>query len=335
MSFNFDPFATPAPAPSDGNAAPPPTPAATPTATAAAPAIVNPFDNFGFTQTSPSNSGKNTNNTDWQQTARAAMSGNGVWKNASSKVLGGSLNAAPSPRSGGEQPKIAKRIVPYNSPISTLESNWDPWLFAAQSSSPQSLWNNNGNFMTHLIVRANDACCLNGGVESVLKWSKSRSGKNSSMMGIEAELGNFDSSLSFSESHNENGPSTINYGSSTSNLSASDNGAMRRSSSGIGGGGLGGGSMRFLKSGLKKAQASIERSVTTMAIKADGGKNPDQLCVSLHYLGGLNATAANSVNLSMWHALGLASGGMVGGAIKQDVGDVCLSRTDWMELPIG
>eukprot|EP00578_Thalassiosira_sp_NH16_P022902 CAMPEP_0181104934 /NCGR_PEP_ID=MMETSP1071-20121207/15697_1 /TAXON_ID=35127 /ORGANISM="Thalassiosira sp., Strain NH16" /LENGTH=439 /DNA_ID=CAMNT_0023188175 /DNA_START=32 /DNA_END=1348 /DNA_ORIENTATION=- len=96
-------------------------------------------------------------------------------------------------------------------------------------------------------------------------------------------------------------------------------------------GGLGG--MRFLKSGLKKAQRSIERSVTTMAIRADGGKNPDQLCVSLHYLGGMNGGNGSPVNVGMTNALGDSVGGpdviMAGGM----VGDVCLSRTEWVELP--
>lgn len=107
--------------------------------------------------------------------------------------------------------------------------------------------------------------------------------------------------------------------------------------SGGGGGGLGG--MRFLKSGLKKAQQSIERGVTTMAIKADGGKNRDQLCVSLHYLGGMNVvnngngTDPNAVNVSMWNALGMNHGGVVGGGITRDVADICLSRTEWVELP--
>eukprot|EP00585_Thalassiosira_rotula_P002289 CAMPEP_0196154562 /NCGR_PEP_ID=MMETSP0910-20130528/39124_1 /TAXON_ID=49265 /ORGANISM="Thalassiosira rotula, Strain GSO102" /LENGTH=244 /DNA_ID=CAMNT_0041418609 /DNA_START=209 /DNA_END=940 /DNA_ORIENTATION=- len=240
MPFDFDPFATTTAPTStrpakEGSASPPPsTPAplisTAPAPNPAPPVIVNPFDNFSFTSSNARNNNANgragaagNNNNDWQQTARAAMSsGNGVWKNASSKMmLGGSGTQSASFQEPGNgninnsnPPTVSKqpkRIVPYTSPISTLESNWDPWSYAAQSSSPQSLWTNGGNSTTYLIVRANDACCLSGGVESVLKWSKSRP-EGRSMMGIEAELGNFDSTLSLSESQNDNGASSINYG---------------------------------------------------------------------------------------------------------------------------
>ena len=86
--------------------------------------------------------------------------------------------------------------------------------------------------------------------------------------------------------------------------------------------------MKFLKSGLKKAQQSIERSVTTMAIKADGGKNRDQLCVSLHYLGGAASSSSidDGVRMTMANALGLHIN-------SDELNDVCLSRTEWVELP--
>ena len=56
----------------------------------------------------------------------------------------------------------------------------------------------------------------------------------------------------------------------------------------------GGGGFGFLKSGFKKAQASIERSVeqtvTAIAYRADNGKNPGLVCASLHYCGMNNDT---------------------------------------------
>ena len=120
----------------------------------------------------------------------------------------------------------------------------------------------------------------------MLKWSKYRPHESGSMMGVEAELGSFGSKLSFTESQNDNGASGINYGSAHSPISdgakLSNSGRSRSKPLGNAGGGGGMGGMRFLKSGLKKAQQSFERSVTTMVIKADGGKNRDQMCVSLH-----------------------------------------------------
>ena len=362
MSFNFDPFAPSAPPAKAPPAAAPSaettgnnhtasahqpsrSTAAMTTVTSPPPGasvIVNPFGSFGITQR-PANTNGGSDTTgashDWQQSARAAMSSRtGVWKSLgaglSKNPPAASLQSTPGGRPGGSN--RAPRLAPYVSPFSTLESNWSPWLHAAAqltSASRSSLWSDGGNFATYLIVRANDACCATP-VESVLKWSKQRNGSGS-MMGVEAELtGNghssnvFDSSLSLSESQNEDGPSEISYGNLGTSLEHSNS---LRSSTSVSSGGMGG-SMRFLKSGLKKAQASLERSVTTMAII--GNKNPDQLCVSLHYLGGLNAAnhggdgatgvanGTNSVNLAMMNALG-----------TQDVGDVCLSRTEWVDLP--
>ena len=91
----------------------------------------------------------------------------------------------------------------------------------------------------------------------------------------------------------------------------------------------GGGSARglgMLTSGLRKAQRSIEQSVTTIAMRADGGKNPDQVCASLHYL---SANNGSSTNGRMADAIGTSSTTTGMG----DVADVCLSRTEWVELP--
>jgi hypothetical protein len=117
------------------------------------------------------------------------------------------------------------------------------------------------------------------------------------------------------------------------------------STKGTGGGGLG-----FLKSGFKKAQASIERSVeqtvTAIAIRADNGKNPDLICISLHYCGRDNDTLMNG---KLFNAIIGCGGGGVnnnnhGGhhhttnttfliARGDVISDVCLSRTEWTELP--
>jgi len=364
--FNFDPFAAPAPAPpsSSGNNPPPAAAAggrgATPsTATAPTTAAINPFDAFGdafgFGQPSNNNAnnnaqrtnanGNNGNVADWQQTARAAMmSGNGVWKNAlgvsqSNNLASSSSQKQHSGSSNSLQPKQVKRtkrIVPYTSPISTLESNWDPYLFVAaqlaaqqssSSSSPSplpattdavSLWKNGGNTMTYLVVRANTACCLSGGVESLLKWNKSRGSGSRRGSGFDGELGTTcDSSLSLGEEdsfHSTSG-NTPEIGNNM-NRSLGKVPSINKPSVGN--------SMRFLKSGLKKAQASIERSVTTMAIKADfGGKNPDCICVSLHYCSKMNVGISNK---SMASGLGVHPNSV-------ELGDVCLSRTEWVELP--
>jgi len=191
--------------------------------------------------------------------------------------------------------------------------------------------------MTYLIVQTDAACTGSGviSVENVLKWSKSRGvrhpGGSTTTGGGGASgggefLGNFDSSLSLTseDSMTEEGTAAAaedGVGSSNSGYGASN--VMKPK---IGGGG-GGGMQRFLKSNLKKAQQSLERSVATIAIKADMSKNPDQVCVSLHYLGVMNGGAAN---VALAHAIG-ASSGAGGGA--EVVSDVCLSRTEWAEIP--
>ena len=364
-AFNFDPFASSAPPASTGAPAPNSASSTAATATqqqqqqqqqsttpAAAGSVNNPFDNLGlFVQ--PSASGTSTAASasgGWQQNARAAMQNSSVWKSATTLSTSTSQHDSSSTslnnnsnniiNNNPPKQKVAKRIVPYNSPISTLETNWDPWLHIAQTiKSPQqqqqqqqqqqSLWKNNGNTMTYLVVKANQGCCLHGGVESVLKYSKSSRKGASSALGLDGE---FDSSLTFSTSdeqqqqQQQQQQQAVESNTTSSHITKSL-GNTSTSSGGITGIG---GSMRFLKSGLKKAQASIERGVTTMAIKADGGKNRDQLCVSLHYCGGLHSPA---VNLSMWNALGLNGSGVVGHGVGLDVGDVCLSRTEWMEFP--
>lgn len=202
--------------------------------------------------------------------------------------------------------------------------------------------------MTYLIVQTNPSCYFTaaagagGGrnavsVENLLKWSKSRRGIGA---GGERYLANFDSSLSLSLSDgsnaeecntNEDGVATTTANTNTSSSISSistpfGNVAKPKAQLGGGGGGGGGGMQRFLKSNLRKAQQSIERSVATIAIKADIGKNPDQFCVSLHYL---ESTNVGTANVGMADAVG--GGGTA--AAEAEVKDVCLSQTEWAEIP--
>ena len=356
--FNSDPFAAPAPSASssstsnanntnkvqNNNAVDP--------QKQQHPVAVNPFDNFNFfsntNNAQQQQSTTNTNNAggvDWSQTARDVMSSsNNIWQNVASSTglpLGNNnpLSSAStsssihsSSNSSLTKQQGYKRIVPYTSPISTLESNWDPWLYVANNAQQQqqSCWTNNGgNINTYLIVRANTGCCLNGGVEGLLKWSKSRSNSSSSKNGSATESaggveGVFDS-LSIMDpptvSEESVSVSSSNIGGTFETTTTNTNTKPSVTSS-----------MRFLKSGLKKAQQSIERSVTTMAIKADGGKNRDQLCVSLHYCGfaseggGGGANNSNSIRLGMAQAMGVHPN-------SSELNDVCLSRTEWVEIP--
>lgn len=167
--------------------------------------------------------------------------------------------------------------------------------------------------MTYLIVSGNESCIVPGGVESFLKWNRSNGrGGGQQGRGVEDSLSQFDSSLSLNDG------SVEDFDQANSNNvidTATNTTATKRAPSS--GGGLG-----FLKSGLKKAQGAIERSVTTMAIRADGGKNPDWVCASLHYRADQNGSGVNATMAS-------------GMGVQKLPGDVCLSRTEWIRLPSG
>ena len=327
---SFDPFAA-APAPSNNNNKDDDKNKSTTTSATNTPptiAIANPFDQFG--QAAQSNlQTAQANITDiWQNVTNSSVNILGSIDKLESKTtatdnISSSLhnssgnNSAASLQQHRAIKKSYKRIVPYNSPnIETLERNWDPWLYIAttnsNSSSQQqhSQWKNGGNINTYLIIQANNGCCLEGGVESLLKWNKSKGKTNSS-----SSLEKGDSFGDFTSSFDDAMSSVTNSSTSTKSISDSNKQSI-------------GSSMKFLKSGLKKAQQSIERGVTTMAIKADGGKNRDQLCVSLHYLGGSASSSSvdNSVRMNMANALGLHIN-------STELNDVCLSRTEWVELP--
>lgn len=329
---NFDPFAAPAPSAS--------TTAKDNSKNESG--AVNPFDNFNFF---------NSNNSQQKQN-NLANNAKDVWQNITNSVdqvflpppnnnnnannnVNPSLSVSThsitsmsslhsSSNKGGK--KEYKRIVPYRSPINTLESNWDPWLYIAASqqtadsnNTASKLWKNGGNINTYLIVRANNGCCLSGGVESLLKWNKTQGSKSLGSAGAdESSTFGLDSLSSMADNIRTDisvTNSTMSSTTATTIATTSDNNKKSVTTN----------SMRFLKSGLKKAQASIERSVTTMAIKADGGKNPDQLCVSLHYLGGTPYNKSLQ-QLNMSNALGLHPN-------STELSDVCLSRTEWVELP--
>ncbi len=164
---------------------------------------------------------------------------------------------------------------------------------------------------------ANQSCIVPGGVESVLKWNKihkhnnNSSGKGSSMDDLAMNL---ESSVSLEHETISGGEYNSASVNSNSNHEPSVN-----SSAGSGGNKKFG---KLFKSGLKKAQASITHSVTSIAIKADGGKNPDWICASLHYLGGRNG--GGDLNRKM--SLAIGTGG-------NSVSDVCLGKTEWIPLP--
>ena len=319
---SFDPFAAAAPSPSNNNNEDDKQPTITTNNTLPTIAIANPFDQFG--QAAQSNlQTAQANITDiWQNVTNSSVNILGSIDKLENKTtttdnisssLHSSNNSAASLQHHKSVKKSYKRIVPYNSPnIETLERNWDPWLYIAtpSNSSRQQQWKNGGNINTYLIIQANNGCCLEGGVESLLKWNKSKGRSNSG--------NNLEKSDSFGDSTSfEDATSSSVANSSTSTKSTSDSNKQSIGSS-----------MKFLKSGLKKAQQSIERSVTTMAIKADGGKNRDHLCVSLHYLGGSASSSSidDGVRMTMANALGLHIN-------SGELNDVCLSRTEWVELP--
>eukprot|EP00804_Cyclotella_cryptica_P015042 CCRYP_000621-RA/>CCRYP_000621-RA protein AED:0.03 eAED:0.03 QI:138/1/1/1/1/1/6/399/1381 len=284
MSTNpFDPFAS----------APPPSSDPTP-----APAPTNPFG------------------PDWQQSALAVMSnGTNVWKKHANLSLRSNMNP---PSTQGHSSSKPKRIVPYEGPIATLQSQWDPHLHIISSPST-SLdgshgWKKNGNFMIYLIVRANEMCIPPGGVESVLKWNKLARG------GVEGMDPCLVSSLSLKdgdvdEDNFVGGTTNVGYAANSTaivnSIAAETTTASRKAT--------GGGGLNFLKSGLKKAQGAIERSVTTIAIRADGGKNRDWVCISLHYRAHLHSQKSNDA--------------MAAAMDTNDIHDVCLSRTEWVQLP--
>jgi len=320
---SFDPFAAAAPSPSNNNEDDDKNKPTTATNNTATIAIANPFDQFG--QAAQSNlQTAQANITDiWQNVTNSSVNILGsidkleANKTTTTDNISSSLHSSNNSAASLQQHKTIKksykRIVPYNSPnIETLERNWDPWLYIAtnsNSSSQQQYWKNGGNINTYLIIQANNGCCLDGGVESLLKWNKSKGRTN---RGNNLEKGD---SFGDSTSFGDDASATTSSMMSTSTKSTTSDSNKQSIGS----------SMKFLKSGLKKAQQSIERSVTTMAIKADGGKNRDQLCVSLHYLGG-SSVDDNGVRLSMANALGLHIN-------SGELNDVCLSRTEWVELP--
>ncbi|KAL7554553.1 hypothetical protein ACHAWF_018012 [Thalassiosira exigua] len=330
-AFDFDPFAPAGGAGGDGgasasagagangivdaDAAPPPPPPAAVAAAAPSPlAAMNPFDSWNFGRT-PKASPKSAPN------GAGNGGGGGIWPGASAGPGSSQRSSSAASSSSPSQPaaRAARRVVPYASHVATLETNWDPWIYVSKTPSPRASWTNGGNAMTYLIVRANAGCRVSGGVEGVLKWSRGRPGRPQlSPRGSngDEDLGNFGSSFSFGD------PGSV------SKSASMDISKAPSSSSGGGGGGVGG-HMRLLKTGLKKAQRSFEHGVTTLAVRADGGKNPDQVCASLHYCGGRNAPGAN---LAMFDAIG---GGreQVGQGVQRDVEDVCLSRTEWKEFP--
>lgn len=265
----------------------------------------------------------------------AGASGNSVgggpgFVGRSNSNLGGSGNLSRHSSHGAI--RDAKRIVPYSGPIATLESNWDPWLYIANSSSPSSLWKRHGNGSVYLIVRANESCVVRGGVETVLKWAR-RNVTGTNNGGGNVDLGRMDSlslnddrgSTAMQEFEDVGYNSTFGTSYETDANSSVNIASVNRAPGSRGGGG----GLNFFRSGLKKAQATFERSVTTMAIRADGGKNPDWICASLHYVGRENGDA---VNAAMGMALGLGNTNANVG-LKELVSDVCLARTEWLPLP--
>eukprot|EP00986_Skeletonema_menzelii_P019716 scaffold29009_cov137-Skeletonema_menzelii.AAC.2 len=313
--------------------------------------FLNPFQQFTSStqqQQQPAaqqNQSANTT-TFWQQsnaaiaTAINPASPSSMWKSlgGTTTTTTSSSSLAASSTASNKTSKKHKQVVPYAGPIANLQSNWDPWLHSAAASAAS---NNNNNNMTYLIVKANQSCIVPNGVESVLKWTKlhkhtngSGGGKGSSSM--DDLTMNLDSSMSLEESGGGNGGGETLFGEYDSSTTASssngigvtnDQSYTTSNASSTGGGNNNKKLGKLFKSGLKKAQASLAHSVTSIAIKADGGKNPDWVCASLHYLGGGNGDA---VNRAMLHAIG-ASGSSGGGAAA--VSDVCLSKTEWIPLP--
>lgn len=288
----------------------------------------------------------------WQQsnaviaTAMNPSSPSSMWKTlgggggattASSSSLAASSTTSSSTTAAGMK---YKRVVPYTGPIANLESNWDPWLYNATNSNNNNNSNNSVN-MTYLIVKANQSCIVPGGVESVLKWMKLHKHANNNGGGkvvMDDLTMNLESKLSLEEcgSGGDQQQQLGDYDATTTANYNMNNYTMNNNETNNNNGG--GGNKKFgklFKSGLKKAQASITHSVTSIAIKADGGKNPDWVCASLHYnLGGGEKSNVvvnnNNNNRGMWNAIGGGSGSGGGGGV---MGDVCLCKTEWIPLP--
>jgi len=287
--------------------------------------LMNPFQQFTSTaQQQPSqqqppaaatSSSATANTTTFWQQSNAAIatainpsSPSSMWKS-----LGGASSSSLAASSSNNASGKHKRVVPYTGPIANLESNWDPWLHHAANNNNNDNGSNSIN-TTYLIVMANQSCIVPGGVESVLKWRKLHKQNGGGGKGSMDDLAmNLDSTMSL----DDGGDATTLFGGEYDSANTIGNNGMNNE-------GSSGGNKKFgklFKSGLKKAQASLAHSVTSIAIKADGGKNPDWVCASLHYLGGRNGDV---VNRGMSSAIG--SGG---GAIS----DVCLCKTEWIPLP--
>lgn len=255
----------------------------------------NPFDSFA---PNPPNGRSN----DRQRSARSVMS------NGSKFLSANKTTTSSAPPSLGTPNH--RRVVPYKGPIATLQSSWDPTLAIACSSAPQSLWTNNGNgSSTYLLVKLNTSACVSGAsVESVLKWNKLQQKNNNSMT---QELGGFDTlTLAEGDVSAAPSPTSSSYASSDQYPGKQLGGAKKV---GVGG---------FLKNLSSKANTAIANSVTQIAIKADKGRNPDEVCSSLHYCSGHNISA---VNAAMGSALHIYE--------ASHLRDVCLSKTEWMPLP--
>eukprot|EP00984_Skeletonema_dohrnii_P022748 scaffold11853_cov67-Skeletonema_dohrnii-CCMP3373.AAC.1 len=287
--------------------------------------LMNPFQQFTSTTqqpsqqppppvaTSSSSSAANTT-TFWQQsnaaiaTAMNPSSPSSMWKS-----LGGASSSSLAASSNNASGKH-KRVVPYTGPIANLESNWDPWLHHAANNNNNNNGSSNNINTTYLIVMANQSCIVPGGVESVLKWRKLHKQNGGGKGSMDDLAMNLDSTMSL----DDGGDATTLFGGEydSATITNGNNGMNNE-------GGSSGGNKKFgklFKSGLKKAQASLAHSVTSIAIKADGGKNPDWVCASLHYLGGRNGDVVN-------RGMSSAIGG--GGAMS----DVCLCKTEWIPLP--
>ena len=189
-----------------------------------------------------------------------------------------------------------------------MESNWDPWLFDSSGSSEHQLQNNAAINPIYLIVQAKGLKSSHVTVENQLNGHQSSHPRATCVVvlvnhhhhprsKIRSEGGEYYTLKSPSSASSEDG-STYNYNTASPNAASllttppvSSTTSTKASAKG-GGGGFG-----FLKSGFKKAQASIERSVeqtvTAIAYRADNGKNPDLVCASLHYCGMNNDTLTN------------------------------------------
>ena len=320
---------------------------------------MNPFQQFSNSTVSPSfqqsngtttaaaaiaNTSTTTTTTFWQQSNAAitAIRGSNSAIVSSPSSL---LNSANNNNNTTAAAAKYKRVVPYTGPIANLQSNWDPWLHYCHSTNNNSTnnTNKNGIQMKYLIIMANQSCIIPGGVETVLKWNKihkqsnnsnssgSGGGRRSSVddlsmnleEGMSLEEGEFAQATTGYDSTNRTNNTNNNFGSgATTSSTTSESGTTTNQKFG-----------KLFKSGLKKASASLANSVTSIAIKADGGKNPDWICASLHYIRGRNtSTNNNNANAadndkSVFNAVGGSSTSGSGN------GDVCLCKTEWIPLP--